>query len=168
MDIQEIKRYAKYNLWANERLISCLQKLSNEQLDQEIVNSFPSIIKTITHNWLAEYLWLERWKGTSLKEFPYSDYSGSHQERFAEILKTSQAVYDYVQGLEETALAEIITISTLAGNEYRHSRYQMIHHCLNHSTYHRGQITMMCKQLGMNELGPFDYIWYLREQQEDS
>lgn len=166
MDIQELKTYARYNRWANERLIKKLQTLSDEQLDQEIVSSFSSIISTIKHNWLAEFLWLERWKGTSLETFPYLDYQGTNQEMLKDILNTSNAVTEYVEAQGLDTLSEVITISTLSGSEYKHPRYQMIHHCLNHSTYHRGQIVMMLKQLGIADVGgPYDYIWYLRELQ---
>ncbi len=166
MDIQELKTYARYNQWANEKLIKKLQTLSDEQLDQEIVSSFPSILRTLKHNWLAEFLWLERWKGTSLESFPHEDYQGGHQQMLKDVLDTSFAVTEYIEAQDLDALSEVITISTLAGNKYTHSRYQMIHHCLNHSTYHRGQIVMMLKQLNIDDVGgPYDYIWYLRELQ---
>jgi uncharacterized damage-inducible protein DinB len=164
MDNQQIKSYADYNLWANQQIIAILKQLSDDQLDQVIVNSFPSITKTISHIWLAEYLWLKRWQGTSLKTFPFSDFKGTHHQRFEEVLKTSTAIKDYVATINQSDLAEGITIQTLEGNEYSHTRHQLIHHCLNHSTYHRGQLVMMCKQLGIQELGPFDYIWYLRQK----
>ena len=32
MDIREIKRYADYNLWANQKLIETIQVLSDEEL----------------------------------------------------------------------------------------------------------------------------------------
>ena len=39
---------------------------------------------------------------------------------------------------------------------------ETILHCINHSTYHRGQIITMLRQLGQNNLLSTDYITYCR------
>jgi len=39
----------------------------------------------------------------------------------------------------------------------------MIMHCMNHSTYHRGQIITLLRELGATEIPGTDMIAYIRE-----
>ena len=57
---ETLLQYAKYNLWANSRMIEVLAKLSEEKLDMEIESSFPTIRKTVWHCVRAEDIWLQR------------------------------------------------------------------------------------------------------------
>jgi len=41
----------------------------------------------------------------------------------------------------------------------------MVHHCMNHSTYHRGQLITLARQLGMKEGVPStDLLYFSREK----
>jgi len=162
MESKELKSYASYNLWANRILVNALRGLSIAQLEQEITSSFPSIIQTAAHNWGAEFLWLKRLEGLSPTSFPAKDFQGSSHEMLDELLATSIAFDNFVQAQDENSLSQVIQISTTKGEIFEQSRYQMIHHCINHSSYHRGQITTMCRQIGITDFKSMDYIWYLR------
>jgi uncharacterized damage-inducible protein DinB len=56
------KQYASYNLWADERLSEVILTLSEEQVQQTVKSSFPSIHKTLLHMWDAESIWWQRLK----------------------------------------------------------------------------------------------------------
>jgi uncharacterized damage-inducible protein DinB len=49
-----------------------------------------------------------------------------------------------------------------SGMKYHQLRSEMIHHCMNHSTYHRGQIITMGKQLNLSKAPSTDLIFYYR------
>ncbi|MEI9934101.1 MAG: hypothetical protein WDM71_04470 [Ferruginibacter sp.] len=42
---QLLQQYASYHIWANERLLECINGLSDEQIHREVVSSFPGIYK---------------------------------------------------------------------------------------------------------------------------
>src|SRR5271165_4700022 len=65
MNVADIKTLYAYNHWANERLFSALEKLSDHQFTEAVPSSFPSIRETVFHILFAEWLWLKRWQGTS-------------------------------------------------------------------------------------------------------
>ena len=65
-----LKAYTSYNLWANNEMIKCVEKLTQEQLHQTIDSSFNSVFKTILHIWDAEYIWLQRMQGKSINDWP--------------------------------------------------------------------------------------------------
>ena len=55
-------QYGCYNLWANQLIISNINNLTDEQIYQQSVSSFPTIFKTLEHMWDAESIWWQRMK----------------------------------------------------------------------------------------------------------
>lgn len=163
MEINELKRYAQYNEWANYRIGNILKQLKSEDYDREIISSFPSISKTIWHIWIAEYLWLERVQGRSPSAVPENNFEGRSSELLNKMLLTTKELNLFTERINASSVFEQIEIKNTAGLSFKHSRYQMIHHVINHSSFHRGQIIMMCRQLGIKEFEPLDYIWFLRQ-----
>jgi uncharacterized damage-inducible protein DinB len=54
----------------------------------------------------------------------------------------------FLDTLDDRTLQETLTASTLTGT-YTSPYWQMIQHVVDHSSYHRGQIVTMLRQLGM-------------------
>jgi uncharacterized damage-inducible protein DinB len=158
-----LSQYTKYNYWANEILLSIiLNELNNEKLDKTIISSFPSLRKTVYHLWDAEFLWIRRLKGESLDDWPSKKFSGTFSEAKALMLQTSQAFINYAAGLSENDLSKGFTYKNLEGKEFTNPIWESIMHCMNHSTYHRGQIVTMLRQLGITTIPSTDFITYCR------
>ena len=49
------------------------------------------------------------------------------------------------------------------GNQYSQVLYQLMQHLINHSSYHRGQVVAMLRQLGAKPVA-LDMIVYFRNQ----
>jgi uncharacterized damage-inducible protein DinB len=152
--------YLRYNLWANECLIAYLRTLPDAHINQEMVSSFPSIRKTMLHNWDAEVLWQFRLQGISLPAFPSASFHGDTEEMFQNILDTSAKFVAILEAEKTAYLNEKVTYSTISYGGTTQTRYNMIHHCMNHSTYHRGQVTMMLRQLGYTNPPHLDFMLY--------
>jgi len=71
-----MKKYTDYNLWANRRMIAMLSPLSETQIAQDIISSFPSVKMTLLHIWDAEVIWLKRLQGESLDYWPSYNFEG--------------------------------------------------------------------------------------------
>ena len=52
-----LQQYAAYNIWATKLLTDRINKLSDEEINRQIISSFPSLYKTLQHMWLAEEVW---------------------------------------------------------------------------------------------------------------
>ena len=65
MNTADVHALYAYNRWANRRMFSVLEKLSDEQFRNAMQSSFPSMRESVLHIVAAEWLWLKRWKGAS-------------------------------------------------------------------------------------------------------
>jgi uncharacterized damage-inducible protein DinB len=158
--------YARYNLWANDRLINLFRTTKDELIEQTIISSFPSVRQTVLHIWDAESLWLDRLNDSSPTAFPSTTFSGSNIEAFNNVMASSTALLQFVENRPAPFFRERKKIMTLKGGEYNELVTDMIHHCLNHSTFHRGQLVTMCRQLGITHIPATDFIFYKREMRQ--
>ncbi|MEO1261632.1 MAG: DinB family protein [Bacteroidota bacterium] len=157
-------QYCRYNFWANQKLSAIFKELPEEKADQFVESSFPSAKKTILHIWDAEIIWLKRLHGEMPGSFPSNAFVGNTIEAIAGLLKTSRDFIDFVERQDDIFFDEKFTVQTITAGSYTQKAGEMIHHCMNHSTYHRGQLLMMARQLGLKNLPSTDMIFYLREE----
>lgn len=155
--------YARYNHWANERLAGVFSALPAEAFDREIVSSFPSARRTFLHIWDAELIWLKRLQGESLTDFPSKTFARTQVEVLAGLLRCSSDFLAFTEKQPEDFFEKEMRFTTITSGGYSQRAFEMIHHCLNHSTYHRGQLVTMGRQLGLEKIPPTDMIFYLRE-----
>jgi uncharacterized damage-inducible protein DinB len=167
MNIKTIKDYARYNLWANKKIANSLNELSDHSWAEEDKSSFGSIAKTVEHILWAEKLWTERLKNQPLPDISslQGDQRGEIMEKF---IKFSEHLTDLVINYDETDLKTSISYSTMSGKGYSNPRYEMIHHCINHSAFHRGQLILMMRYHDMTEVPSTDFISYLNLHSEIS
>lgn len=156
-----LKAYTAYNLWANNEMIKCVEQLSYEQLHQTIESSFNSVFKTVLHIWDAEYIWLQRMQGNSIKDWPSKmmDKNGFSTNLF---LANSANFNDFVQHASDSLFEQMCTYTNLKGENFSTPYGTVVMHCMNHGTYHRGQLVTMFRQLGIREIPSTDIITFDR------
>ncbi|UGU15505.1 damage-inducible protein DinB [Sinomicrobium kalidii] len=156
------KNYANYNLWANTRLVEWLRTKPENVVEQEVPSSFPGIKQTLVHIWQTERYWFSILK----KEEPltFEAFSGTLEDVFTGILKQSSELADYINTLAEENIEEKILIeSPWFSSDFRGFEYVM--HSVNHSTYHRGQVITIGRNLGFTDAPMTDYNLYNVERQ---
>jgi uncharacterized damage-inducible protein DinB len=158
-DTPMLHRYTQYNEWANTQMTEWLAQASEEQFSQEIESSFSTLKATLIHIWNAEYLWLQVLKSEPIGAMPSASFEGSKAELLQAVLETSERFQAYVGGLDAAGLAASVPSgsSTLAVAD-------IIQHCMNHSTYHRGQLITMGRQAGLQSPPRTDFIHFVRLQ----
>ena len=154
--------YTRYNLWANKCLADAMELLSDEQVNREMLSSFPTILKTVYHLWGAEDIWKRRLTQTPTDTWASKSFNGSFPEALKGWQETSQWFIDYIAAADDAFLLSPVTYKNLAGNQYTNSVKEIVHHVMNHSTYHRGQLITMLRQAGVTQLPATDYIAFLR------
>ena len=158
-------RAAQYNAWANEQFIQLLLKLSDEQLDKEIISSFPSVRKTVLHIWGAEDIWLQRFEVVEKPVWKAASFSGTMQEACDAWRAASAALIQFMENVaDEKALSRLITGINMKGEPYSDALNACLQHVFNHSTYHRGQLVTMLRQLGVAAIPQTDLIAFVRQK----
>ncbi len=156
------EQYTQFNLWANQRMVDTFASMTDEQFNAPIVSSFPSVRTTFLHIWDAEALWLKRLNGISLADFPSKSFHGDTKDVFNGLLNASKEFADFVAAQPNDFFETTISFKTISYGEGSQAAYEMVHHCMNHSTFHRGQLITMGRQLGLEKFPPTDFVYYLR------
>ena len=128
----------------------------------EIVSSFPSLRKTVYHIWDAEFIWLKRLSGESLSSGPSKLFKGKFSEASEEIKLINHSFIEFVKKTEGEKLSSDFTYKNIEGKPFSNPVWESVLHCVNHSTYHRGQIVTMLRQLGITNIPSTDFISYCR------
>jgi uncharacterized damage-inducible protein DinB len=161
MQMSEARRLFEYTEWANARMTEVLLTFSDEQLDQVIPSSFPSIRETLSHIFSTEWIWLRRWKGESPSVAP--PWGGEITTLVSEYGYLRNERSDYLRSLTDADLERNIAYRSMKGDPFTHPLAELFRHVVNHSSYHRGQLTTMIRQAGAVPPGT-DYILFVREQ----
>ena len=153
-----LQRYTAYNHWANQQFADWLRAASEEDLNREIESSFSSLKETVIHIWNAEYLWLQTVKGESADNSPARNFNGSKEDLLDGWLQASENFSNHVKTM---SLADLQTKRPRSRGDGYTVIADMIHHCMNHSTYHRGQLITMGRQAGLKDPPRTDFIYYI-------
>jgi uncharacterized damage-inducible protein DinB len=162
MTPEEVRSLYDYNSWANHRVLDACAPLTAEQFSRDLKSSFPSVRATLEHIMWAEWLWLERWKGHS-----HAGQLGGEFANLAAIRARWNSIeadlQGFVRGLRAADIDRAVEYRNTKGQAFTNPMHQMLRHLVNHGTYHRGQITMMLRQLGAAPVAT-DLIAFYRER----
>jgi uncharacterized damage-inducible protein DinB len=155
-----MKELYDYNTWANGKTLDSLEAISNEAFVAPMGGSFASIRDTVVHILGAEWIWWQRCIGERPKGLldaaSFPDVA-SLRERWHEIDDGYQAV------INSADLDEEITYVNRHGNQYTYSIGRILLHNANHSTYHRGQVVTLLRQIGATP-AVTDYLVFIDER----
>ena len=164
MTLTDIKMLFEFNYWAKKRLMPIVESLSEEQFAKDLGSSHRSIHGTLVHTVGAEHIWLSRWTGQpASKLIDPKDYPTTVAVR-KKWDQVEQETSKFVSELTDERLASVLTYKTVEGKQLSNLLWQTMQHLVNHSTYHRGQIVVMLRQLGVKPIGT-DLITFYRERQ---
>lgn len=158
-----------YNRWMNDRIYDCCGKLSDEERKRDLGAFFKSIHGTLNHLLLGDRIWLGRFTGKpfavkSLDQELYSDFAQLRSERRA----TDDAISDWSVSLSEADLAgDLSYLSVVNPAPRRIPLWVGVTHFFNHQTHHRGQLTTLLVQSGIDP-GVTDLIWLPELQRESA
>jgi uncharacterized damage-inducible protein DinB len=167
MDPTYLRLIIDYNYWARDRLLDAVAVLSPEQLNQNLGSSFPSIRETLVHLYAAEWVWYQRWQGTSPTSLISSDQFPDLATLRAAWVEHEAKVRAFGDGLDDYASNRVYEYRLLKGTPGSSPMWQMVAHLVNHGTYHRGQVTTMLRQLGAAPPKSIDMIEFFRTRQAE-
>jgi len=144
----------------NEKLYTLCGGLSDGERKRDRRAFFRSIHGTLNHLLLADRLWLGRFQGQpfpvhSLDQELYADFDELRAER----RRTDDEIDRFVARLTSDQLAATFSYRTLVDPQERSAPlWVLTTHFFNHQTHHRGQLTTLLSQCGLDP-GITDLMW---------
>jgi uncharacterized damage-inducible protein DinB len=175
MTIDDIQLLYEYDRWANNRVLQAASALNVEQFKRDLSASFGSVRDTLLHIIGGEWGWLTYWKEASPDPTFLKDLWTRHdalfnpnafpdvaavQAKWAEIEKEQ---VEFVNRLTSESLEKMLPIR---GTQL--SLAHLMQHLTNHSTYHRGQVAVMMRQLGAKPVATDFHIFVVGRRETAS
>ena len=143
-----VRELLLYTLWADRTMLSAIRAVPPEHLTREAGVSFGSLLGTMVHMLGSQKVWLARFAGQTLERRP-------GLEDFPDLLSWIHAweemaagIEAFFAGLTDEHLADSISWTSSQGEPRTAPLWQPVLHLVNHSTYHRGQVISLLRQLG--------------------
>ncbi len=173
MTKDDIQLLYAYDRWANNRVFQAVSALSVEQFTRDLGGSFRSVRDTLVHIIAGESGWLAYWKEPSHSSAFLADLRARRdaifnpsafpnvaavQLKWAEIEKEQT---EFVNRLTNESLEKMVPFRT---TQVRLA--YLMQHLANHSTYHRGQVALMMRQLGAAPLATDFHVFLVEGPHE--
>lgn len=143
MNITDVQRFFAYDQWANRRLLAAAALVPPDAFTRDLDASFGSLRGTLLHILWGERRWLQFWvDGSAVPDAVPDAFPGTAAlgDGWA-ILERDRAGF-----LSELTDAGLDAPFTVRGQQFQ--LRELIQHIVNHSTYHRGQVALLLRQLG--------------------
>ena len=155
---------ARYNRWFNERLYEACARLPDDSRKADRGAFFASIHGTLNHLLWADRLWLRRFADQGVA-FPsltgdvlalperaahatvlYDSWDKLRDER----ARLDRAIDEWVRDMPPGFPLQLVRYSNTRGVWREHPAWQALTHFFNHQTHHRGQVTTLLAQAGID------------------
>lgn len=169
--MESYRLQACYNRWMNQRLYAACEALTETQRKADTGAFFKSIHHTLTHLVLADKMWLARFtrQGVEFAALPPdllvmpsgSDYTSDLHPDWADLKQNRDwldaAIEQWLADMPPEFLTSTMRYANTKGIERAHPAWQALTHFFNHQTHHRGQVTTLLSQAGV-DVGVTDLI----------
>lgn len=159
-----LKQYATYNTWATRRILDIILAMPEEKQMTKLASSFTSLFKTVLHMLDAENIWWQRMKMNERISIPSENFNGTMKEVADGLLQQSKLWEEWVSNASDLSLDHVFQYYNTKKEHFKMPVYQMLHHVFNHSTYHRGQLVNMLRQLGVEKIPQTDFSLWTRSK----
>jgi len=153
---------AQYNTVMNDRLIAAVRPLSDAELLAPRGAFFGSILGTMNHLVVGDILWLSRMRPypfgqglgaldslprpASLNDMPCPDFATYEPMR-----RQLDALFvAFIDGLSDDDLAAPFSYRNSHNLPFTKTLGLVLSHVFNHQTHHRGQVTTLLSQAGLD------------------
>lgn len=153
-----LKSLARYNRWMNDSMYAAASSLSDETRKRDCGAFFKSIHGTLNHLLVADRIWMGRFTGVelvppfigpggivSIDQELFSDFEELRRQR----AKTDQEISAWVEQLHSDKLNAPL-VFTRRGKRFEQPLWWAVSHLFNHQTHHRGQVTTLLFQNGVD------------------
>jgi uncharacterized damage-inducible protein DinB len=154
MTKDDIQLLYEYDRWANNTVLRASSALSVEQFTRDLGGSLRSVRDTLIHIIGGEWIWLAYWKEPPHSSTLLADLRKRRDALFNPDAYPNQVAVQAKWAEVEKDQAKFVNRVTNESLEkmlpFRTTQIRLAHlmqHLANHSTYHRGQVALMMRQL---------------------
>ncbi len=161
--LSQIRLMAKYNQWMNQSLYTAAAELPVEKLKEDKKAFFGSVIGTLNHIMVSDIIWLKRFSmhpanHTALEpirrlEHPKSldqTLFANLEQFFEQRLQLDDIIINWCDQISEVDLSHHLQYKNMKGEVAVREFSSLIFHFFNHQTHHRGQVTTLLSQEGVD------------------
>jgi len=160
IDAEHCQTFAAYNTWMNEKIYACAAQLPDAERKRDRGAFFRSIHSTLNHVLWGDRLWLSRFNGKKYETGPigadlYDDFDHLRLAR----VEMDADLTSWALHVPAGRLAGSLTWhSSVAKADMTRPMWLCVMQMFNHQTHHRGQVTTLLKQAGIDP-GVTDLPW---------
>lgn len=148
MLIDTIREYFDYTEWANDRVLTAAEGLTQEQLFVSDLPGIWSIRDTLVHIQWANWIWLGRW----MPEAKRGDFEGETFPDLASIRafgdNMAKELRAFLNGLDEESISAGFPYKNHLNEKHEFPLGMQLLHLANHATYHRGEVAALLTRYG--------------------
>jgi len=155
---------ARYNRWFNQRLFDACEQLTDEERKRDRGAFFGSIHNTLNHLIWGDQAWLKRFaaQGVAFEALPdsllalpagalhgtvlYENWAALRAQRE----RLDAAIEDFANRMPPDFPLRTMRYAKTRGVQREHPVWQALTHFFNHQTHHRGQVTALLMQAGID------------------
>lgn len=168
--IEHIALMASYNQWMNQKVYDAASHLTDAQLLEDRRAFFGSILGTLNHLALGDTVWLKRFAQhpagylalvpleavampADLRQLAFADLRALAAYR----IWLDRLIIDWVNTLQAPELDQRLQYHNMRGVAANKDFSSLLLHFFNHQTHHRGQVTTLLSQAGV-DVGDTDLL----------
>jgi len=164
-----------YNDWANAKVLARTAEVPEADYFAPTPGlSFGSLHATLVHAFVAEIIWLARWRGglppAALSDPRRSDLIAENEITSFAQLRSMWADAElqrrmFLDFLGDSAVERRLAYRNQAGDAFEEPLDQLMLHVVNHGTQFRSEAAVRLTQLGYSP-GDLDLIVFVREREQ--
>lgn len=161
--VSDFRLMAGYNQWMNARLYAAAAALDEAELRADRGAFFGSILSTLEHVLAADAHWLRRFAvnfpafaslepvrhgplPALVRGITFPDFARLRVDREA----MDEVLLDFTREADEVTYAQPLNYVNSAGESFTREAGLVLRHVFNHQTHHRGQVTTLFSQRGVD------------------
>lgn len=152
-----------YMLWADRQMLKSIRPVRSEDLLRDAGVSFGSLLGTMAHLLGVQKLWLSRFLGQPINSLPGPGEFPDLLSWITAWEESASGFGAFLAALTDEQLAAPLTWTSLEGVGHTRPLWQPLLQVVNHSTYHRGQVISLLRQMGY-PVESTDLIAYFAER----
>lgn len=158
-----VRVMAEYGAWMNGHMLDLCGGLSEEARRRDMGAFFKSVHGTFDHIVFGDVAWMGRFTGSAMPAKPAGEITfESWPDLDAARRALDQRIIAWAGSVTVAWLTEPMTYTSgIDGRTRTLPRWVLVTHMFNHGTHHRGQLSTLMKQLGVDP-GTTDLPWLPR------
>ena len=177
--LAQARLMADYNQWINTRLYAAAAELPHDMLTQDRGAFFRSVLGTLNHVMVGDRVWLSRFARHPARHAALESFRRMSAPQRVDVMlhdtlpeltlarhQLDQTIIDWCTELTADALAHPLAYQSLKGVPAVRPMGSLMMHFFNHQTHHRGQVTTLLSQCGV-DIGETDLLGLIPQCDEE-